>query len=199
MAGGKGGAKKLRRSTGSVAAGEARKVSSSKSKSRGKPAPAVGTALVKAASAPPPTLAVPETLDMAIDDETSASITKQIRKAGKSGGASSSAAGAVVYLGHIPHGFYEEQMKGFFSQFGLVNRIHLARNRKVRAGPTDLAGALRPARRCSHRPPSRADAHADFRLSAVALLRRAPRSTTPSSSLRTRRLRPSWPRRCTAT
>ena len=26
----------------------------------------------------------------------------------------------MVYLGHIPHGFYEEQMKGYFSQFGDV-------------------------------------------------------------------------------
>jgi hypothetical protein len=27
---------------------------------------------------------------------------------------------AVVYVGHIPHGFYEDQMRGFFSQFGDV-------------------------------------------------------------------------------
>jgi len=39
--------------------------------------------------------------------------------------------GAVVYLGHIPHGFYEEQMKGFFTQFGTVSRLRLARNRKT--------------------------------------------------------------------
>ena len=37
----------------------------------------------------------------------------------------------VVYLGHIPHGFYEEQMKGFFGQFGEIARIRLARNRKT--------------------------------------------------------------------
>lgn len=28
----------------------------------------------------------------------------------------------VVYLGRIPHGFYEEEMRGFFSQFGQVGR-----------------------------------------------------------------------------
>ena len=28
---------------------------------------------------------------------------------------------SVVYLGHIPHGFYEDQMRGFFSQFGKVS------------------------------------------------------------------------------
>lgn len=37
----------------------------------------------------------------------------------------------VVYLGHIPHGFYEEQMRGFFSQFGTVTRLRLARNKKT--------------------------------------------------------------------
>ncbi|KAG5176506.1 putative FHA domain-interacting nucleolar phosphoprotein, partial [Tribonema minus] len=38
--------------------------------------------------------------------------------------------GRVVYLGHIPHGFYEEAMNGFFSQFGEVRRLKLARSRK---------------------------------------------------------------------
>ena len=37
----------------------------------------------------------------------------------------------VVYLGHIPHGFYEKQMKGFFSQFGEVTRLRLSRNKKT--------------------------------------------------------------------
>ena len=40
--------------------------------------------------------------------------------------------GAVVYLGHIPHGFYEEQMRSFFGQFGTVCRLRLARNTKAR-------------------------------------------------------------------
>ena len=52
--------------------------------------------------------------------------------------------GAVVYLGHIPHGFYEEQMKGFFSQFGTVTRLRLARNRKVRLSPWHV-GTFLPA------------------------------------------------------
>ncbi|KAG8772066.1 hypothetical protein FRC16_005744, partial [Serendipita sp. 398] len=36
----------------------------------------------------------------------------------------------VLYLGRIPHGFYEEQMKEYFSQFGNVTRLRLARNKK---------------------------------------------------------------------
>jgi len=37
----------------------------------------------------------------------------------------------VVYLGHIPYGFFEDQIKGFFSQFGEVTRLKLARSKKV--------------------------------------------------------------------
>ncbi|XP_065838979.1 MKI67 FHA domain-interacting nucleolar phosphoprotein-like [Oscarella lobularis] len=37
----------------------------------------------------------------------------------------------VIYLGHIPHGFYEDEMRGFFSQFGRVTRVRLARSRKT--------------------------------------------------------------------
>jgi nucleolar protein 15 len=40
--------------------------------------------------------------------------------------------GCVLYIGHIPHGFYEEQMKGFFGQFGIVTRVRLSRSKKVR-------------------------------------------------------------------
>jgi nucleolar protein 15 len=36
----------------------------------------------------------------------------------------------VVYLGHLPKGFYEPQMKTFFGQFGTVTRIRLSRSRK---------------------------------------------------------------------
>ncbi|KAG6512899.1 MKI67 FHA domain-interacting nucleolar phosphoprotein-like [Zingiber officinale] len=37
----------------------------------------------------------------------------------------------VLYIGHIPHGFYEEQMKGFFSQFGKIKHVRIARSRKT--------------------------------------------------------------------
>ena len=37
----------------------------------------------------------------------------------------------VIYIGHIPHGFYEKQMKGFFSQFGHVSQVRLSRNKKT--------------------------------------------------------------------
>ncbi|CAM9424318.1 unnamed protein product, partial [Sphacelaria rigidula] len=36
----------------------------------------------------------------------------------------------VIYIGHIPHGFYEEAMNGFFGQFGDVVRVRLSRSKK---------------------------------------------------------------------
>ncbi|KAF2677232.1 hypothetical protein K458DRAFT_350500 [Lentithecium fluviatile CBS 122367] len=39
----------------------------------------------------------------------------------------------VVYLGRIPHGFFEPQMKKYFSQFGDINRLRLSRNKKTGA------------------------------------------------------------------
>ncbi|XP_065000043.1 uncharacterized RNA-binding protein C1827.05c-like isoform X1 [Musa acuminata AAA Group] len=37
----------------------------------------------------------------------------------------------VLYIGHIPHGFYEEQMEGFFKQFGKIKHLRIACNRKT--------------------------------------------------------------------
>ncbi|KAK3673823.1 nucleolar protein [Recurvomyces mirabilis] len=37
----------------------------------------------------------------------------------------------VVYIGRIPHGFYEKQMRAYFSQFGEILHMRLARNHKT--------------------------------------------------------------------
>ncbi|CAL8463903.1 g3438 [Coccomyxa elongata] len=37
----------------------------------------------------------------------------------------------VLYIGHLPHGFYEDQLKGFFTQFGRVTKVRLSRNKKT--------------------------------------------------------------------
>ncbi|KAK4692914.1 nucleolar protein 15, partial [Lecanoromycetidae sp. Uapishka_2] len=39
----------------------------------------------------------------------------------------------VVYVGRIPHGFYEHEMRQYFSQFGDINRLRLSRNKKTGA------------------------------------------------------------------
>ncbi|ENN72963.1 hypothetical protein HUJ04_004016 [Dendroctonus ponderosae] len=35
----------------------------------------------------------------------------------------------LVYIGHIPHGFYEEEMKKYFKQFGKVTNVKVCRSR----------------------------------------------------------------------
>ena len=37
----------------------------------------------------------------------------------------------VLYIGHVPHGFYEDQMRAYFGQFGDVTRLRLSRNKKT--------------------------------------------------------------------
>ncbi|KAJ6607387.1 hypothetical protein B0H10DRAFT_2072112 [Mycena sp. CBHHK59/15] len=37
----------------------------------------------------------------------------------------------VLFLGRIPHGFYEDQLKAYFAQFGTVTRLRLSRNKKT--------------------------------------------------------------------
>lgn len=37
----------------------------------------------------------------------------------------------VIYMGRLPHGFYEDQLKGYLSQFGDVTRLRISRNKKT--------------------------------------------------------------------
>ncbi|XP_044462372.1 uncharacterized RNA-binding protein C1827.05c-like [Mangifera indica] len=37
----------------------------------------------------------------------------------------------VLYIGRIPHGFYEKEMQAFFGQFGVIKRLRIARNKKT--------------------------------------------------------------------
>jgi len=37
----------------------------------------------------------------------------------------------VLYIGHVPHGFFEEQMKEFLSQFGKVLQVRVSRSKKT--------------------------------------------------------------------
>lgn len=39
----------------------------------------------------------------------------------------------VIYIGRIPHGFYEHEMRQYLSQFGPVSRVRLSRNKKTGA------------------------------------------------------------------
>jgi nucleolar protein 15 len=37
----------------------------------------------------------------------------------------------VVYIGHIPFGFFEDQMRAFLSQFGSIKHVRMSRNKKT--------------------------------------------------------------------
>lgn len=58
------------------------------------------------------------------------SVSKAVREA-----ASKAPSGetGVIYIGRIPHGFYEHEMRQYFSQFGLITRLRLSRNKKTGA------------------------------------------------------------------
>ena len=63
-------------------------------------------------------------------DQPAKAVQKSLKASGAAKGARGETPG-VIYLGHIPHGFYEAQMKGFFSQFGEVSKLRLSRNKKT--------------------------------------------------------------------
>lgn len=55
-------------------------------------------------------------------------IQKKIKAAQK---AEASDKPGVVYVGRIPHGFYEQEMKQYFGQFGDISNLRVSRNRKT--------------------------------------------------------------------
>lgn len=55
--------------------------------------------------------------------------SKKLRKAKES----KNEGPGAVYVGRVPHGFYEQQMREYFSQFGPITRLRLSRNKKTGA------------------------------------------------------------------
>ncbi|KAL4755158.1 hypothetical protein BDW72DRAFT_164227 [Aspergillus terricola var. indicus] len=77
-----------------------------------------------------------ESGDEAIDPEApvpkipdSKKAKRKILKLQKQNKTESSEQPGVVYVGRIPHGFYEHQMRAYFSQFGEITKLRLSRNR----------------------------------------------------------------------
>ncbi len=59
---------------------------------------------------------------------------KKVKATGKSAiTANGEEMGGVIYVGRIPHGFFEHEMRSYFSQFGDIKRLGLSRNRKTGA------------------------------------------------------------------
>ena len=44
---------------------------------------------------------------------------------------SSTSTSSTVYLGRIPHGFYEHEMRSYFTQFGTIDKLRLSRNKRT--------------------------------------------------------------------
>ena len=38
---------------------------------------------------------------------------------------------SVIYVGHLPFGFFEKELHGYFSQFGTIVKLRMSRNPKV--------------------------------------------------------------------
>lgn len=73
------------------------------------------------------------TLEIKLDSKTADELHAKLKKT-KTAGAQVAAEMAsnkgVIALTHIPFGFFEDQMRGFFSQFGIVSRLRLSRAKK---------------------------------------------------------------------
>ncbi|KAJ2787398.1 nucleolar protein [Coemansia interrupta] len=55
-----------------------------------------------------------------------AKVQRQVQKKRQQGGPKPKP--GVIYVGRIPHGFYETEMQGYFSQFGDIRNLRLSRN-----------------------------------------------------------------------
>jgi nucleolar protein 15 len=56
---------------------------------------------------------------------------KLAKKAAKAAIVNPPSTPGTIYLGRIPHGFFESQMHSYFSQFGTITRLRLSRNRRT--------------------------------------------------------------------
>ena len=79
----------------------------------------------------------PEWASDSSDDEAAAPAKPQAaappQKPGRKQQKPKSEESRTIYIGHVPHGFYEKEMEGFFSQFGVVTNLRLSRSKRTGA------------------------------------------------------------------
>ena len=63
-------------------------------------------------------------------EKKSLDIDKQIEKIDKIE-SNDDAKSRVIYMGHLPHGFYEMELRSFFLQFGTVTNVKVSRSKKT--------------------------------------------------------------------
>ncbi|XP_064419994.1 MKI67 FHA domain-interacting nucleolar phosphoprotein [Latimeria chalumnae] len=68
---------------------------------------------------------------LSLDPKLQKEFQHKIRGIGKRPGEPQKLTPGVIYLGHVPHGFFEPQIRSYFSQFGKVTRLRLSRSKKT--------------------------------------------------------------------
>lgn len=58
-------------------------------------------------------------------------VNKNLKSAASVAAEPSKVKRAVIYIGRIPHGFYEDEMRRYFKQFGDILRLRVARNKET--------------------------------------------------------------------
>lgn len=53
------------------------------------------------------------------------------KDAGESNKEEEEGAATVLYVGRLPHGFYEQQLRAYFSQFGSVKKVRVSRSKRT--------------------------------------------------------------------
>uniref|UniRef100_A0A1A9WMQ9 RRM domain-containing protein n=1 Tax=Glossina brevipalpis TaxID=37001 RepID=A0A1A9WMQ9_9MUSC len=83
---------------------------------------------------PPPTSSEPSqevNKDSKEQVVVSGQLAKQLKKKKQKRASKPIKDRGVIFIKHLPHGFFEEQMKNYFSQFGDVTRTRLVRSRRT--------------------------------------------------------------------
>ncbi|KAK5861535.1 hypothetical protein PBY51_022926 [Eleginops maclovinus] len=69
---------------------------------------------------------------LALNPKQESEFKKKVQEAKKNKSSKESRlAPGVVYVGHLPHGLFEPQLKSYFEQFGKVLRLRLSRSKKT--------------------------------------------------------------------
>ncbi|XP_028847575.1 MKI67 FHA domain-interacting nucleolar phosphoprotein [Denticeps clupeoides] len=78
-----------------------------------------------------PALPEPAAALLALKPEDDAAFRREVQRARKRRGTGKSLTPGVVYVGHVPTGLFEPQLKAYFEQFGQVKRLRLSRSKKT--------------------------------------------------------------------
>ncbi|XP_049745022.1 MKI67 FHA domain-interacting nucleolar phosphoprotein isoform X2 [Elephas maximus indicus] len=68
---------------------------------------------------------------LSLNPQDQARFQKQVAQARRRATQQEKLTPGVVYVGHIPRGLFEPQLKAYFSQFGTVTRLKLSRSKKT--------------------------------------------------------------------